>query len=371
MSGDGASVSLFLAGDVMLGRGIDQIMPRHCEPVLHEAFADSALDYVALAERASGHIPRAVAPAYVWGDALAALAEAAPAARIVNLETSITTSDAAEPKGVNYRMHPENVAVLRAADIECAVLANNHVGDWGEAGLLETVDTLAGARIGVAGAGRDLGEARAPAVIPVPGGRVLVFGIGAPDCGIPNSWAAATYRPGVHLLRDLSPAAADDVIRLVDAARRPGDIVVVSIHWGSNWGWEVPREHRRFAHALIDGTGADVVHGHSSHHPRPIEIHAGKPILYGCGDLVNDYEGIRGHEEYRGELGLMYLPTLDAGSGRLLELRMIPMRIRRLRLEHASAEDRAWLRARLDRESRAWGTAVVEREAALFAERAG
>jgi poly-gamma-glutamate synthesis protein (capsule biosynthesis protein) len=123
---------------------------------------------------------------------------------------------------------------------------------------------------------------------------------------------------------------------------------VVSVHWGSNWGYGVPREQVRFAHALIDG-GADVVHGHSSHHPRPLEVYRDRLILYGCGDFVDDYEGISGYEEYRDDLRLAFLVSVDADSGRLAGLRMVPFRARRMRLEPASREDGAWLRATLDR----------------------
>ena len=93
--------------------------------------------------------------------------------------------------------------------------------------------------------------------------------------------------------------------------RRNTDVVVVSVHWGSNWGYDVPDAHVEFAHRLVDG-GVDVVFGHSSHHPRPVEIYRGHPILYGCGDLINDYEGIGGHERFRDDLRLLYLVTLDA-----------------------------------------------------------
>jgi hypothetical protein len=79
----------------------------------------------------------------------------------------------------------------------------------------------------------------------------------------------------------------------------------------------------------------DVVHGHSSHHPRPVEVYRDRLVLYGCGDLINDYEGIGGRDEFRGELRLLYLVTLDAGSHALRKLRLVPMRARRLRLERA------------------------------------
>jgi poly-gamma-glutamate synthesis protein (capsule biosynthesis protein) len=138
--------------------------------------------------------------------------------------------------------------------------------------------------------------------------------------------------------------------------KRPGDVVVASVHWGSNWGYQVPQQQRRFARALIDG-GADIVHGHSSHHPRPIEIYRNRLVLYGCGDLVNDYEGIQGYAEYREDLRLMYLASVDA-TGALIKLRMAPMQTSRMRLHRASPEDTAWLRAVLDSVSTRYGSRV-------------
>src|SRR5262245_236449 len=111
----------------MLGRGIDQILSHPSAPNLYEPAVTSALEYVALTERAHGAIPRGADDAYVWGDALEVLRRRNPAARIINLETSITTSDRPAPKGINYRMHPANIGVLTAAGIDCATLANNHV----------------------------------------------------------------------------------------------------------------------------------------------------------------------------------------------------------------------------------------------------
>ena len=82
-------VRLFLCGDVMTGRGIDQVLPHPSDPLLHEGYASSALRYVELAERANGPIPRPVDFAYVWGDALTELERRRPDVRIVNLETAV------------------------------------------------------------------------------------------------------------------------------------------------------------------------------------------------------------------------------------------------------------------------------------------
>jgi poly-gamma-glutamate synthesis protein (capsule biosynthesis protein) len=359
MPGEAGGIRLFLCGDVMTARGIDQVLPHPGDPTLHEGYAMSALDYVALAEAAHGPIPRPVDFGYVWGDALADWARVAPDVRIVNLETAVTSSDDWQrAKGIHYRMHPGNVPCLTAARIDCCVLANNHVLDWGQGGLAETLATLRHARLQTAGAGRDLAAAAAPAVLNTIRGRVLVFAFGAESSGISADWAAAASRPGVNLLADFSGATVARIAAQVKAARRPGDVVVASIHWGGNWGYAVPAAHRRFAHDLIDRCGVDVVHGHSSHHPLGIEVHQGRPILYGCGDFLNDYEGIRGYEAYRGDLSLMYFLDVELASGKLLRLLMIPMRMRRFRLNRAAAADTRWLRERLDRESSSFGCRV-------------
>jgi poly-gamma-glutamate synthesis protein (capsule biosynthesis protein) len=354
----------------MTGRGIDQALPHSCPPRLYEEYVSSALDYLGLAEQAHGPIPWPLGYADVWGAAAEVLEERRPDARVINLETSVTTSEDALPKGINYRMHPANVPILTAARIDCCVLANNHVLDWGEAGLLETLETLAAAAIPTAGAGRELGEAQRPAVIDVAGAcRVLVFAFAAMDSGVPSGWAAGAARPGVHLLANFSAGSVHRIARLVEAEKRPGDLVVASVHWGSNWGFEIPGAHHRFAHALIDDAGVDVVHGHSSHHAKAVEVYHDRPILYGCGDLLNDYEGIRGREPFRDDLVLMYFPACELPTGRLVSLRMTPLRIRGFRLHHAAPAEAAWLTVQLDRECRRFGHRVELRDGSLWLDR--
>ncbi len=355
------TVTLFLCGDVMTGRGVDQVLPAAGDPRIFEPVMESARGYVELAERVHGPVPAPVDPAYPWGKALEELERVAPDVRIVNLETAVTTSDARwRGKRIHYRMHPDNVTCLSRAGIDCCVLANNHVLDWGVAGLRETLRTLEGAGIATVGAGDTADEADAPAVLDAPGeGRVLVFGLGAASSGIPREWRARSDRPGVHLLDDLSGATVRKVGRAVTDVREPDDVVVASIHWGANWGYEVPEEQRAFARGLIDEAGVDVVHGHSSHHAKGIEIHANRPILYGCGDFLNDYEGISGHERFRGDLAVMYFLTLDGSGGGLVDFTMVPLRLRRFRLERAPEVDVEWLRGILDREGERLGTRVA------------
>lgn len=262
-------ITLFLCGDVMAGRGIDRVLPHPSNPRLHEPYVQSALQYVEMAESANGRILKPVDFSYVWGDAADEFIRAAPAARIVNLETSITTCEDYEPKGINYRMHPANTPCLAAARIDCCVLANNHVLDWGRPGLKETLASLQAAGMKTAGAGLNLAEAIRPAVIDIGGNvRVLVFAACTEDSGIRPDWAATDREPGVALLPDLSDRTAEWLTERVRRMKGKDDLAVLSIHWGGNWGYEVPQEQQRFAHRMLDLAGVDVIHGHSSHHPR-------------------------------------------------------------------------------------------------------
>jgi poly-gamma-glutamate synthesis protein (capsule biosynthesis protein) len=352
-------IRMFLCGDVMTGRGVDQVLPHPGNPVLYEQFVRDARTYVELAEHASGPIPRPVEFATLWGDALAELERAQTDVRILNLETSITRDGDPWPgKGIHYRMHPENIGCLTAAGIDCCCLANNHVLDWGYEGLSETLQTLDSAGISHAGAGQCEAEAAAPAMLDAPGkGRVLILSLGSSTSGIPRLWGATRDGPGVNLLEDLSEGTARRVANRIHRVKRPGDVSVASIHWGGNWGYEIPDEQIRFAHRLIE-EGVDVVHGHSSHHVKAAEVYRDRLILYGCGDFLNDYEGIRGHEPFRGDLALMYLLTVDPRQGRLVDARLVPMLIRRFRPNRASEPDTRWLCDLLNRLGAPFGTQV-------------
>ena len=360
-SGQRGKIRLFLCGDVMLGRGIDQVLQSPCDPTLHEDYVSSAHEYIALAERAHGSIPRGVPGSYVWGAALDALAQTPVDLRIVNLETSITRSESYERKGINYRVSPENAGCLRAAHIDCCTLANNHVLDWGTSGLRETLSTLQRLGIKSAGAGRNADEAATPAILPLSGGtRVLVYAFASTTSGTPQRWAATSDRPGVNLLADLSRVTVGRVVDRINRDRAPDDLVVVSVHWGPNWGYEIGSEQTNFAHTLIDRSGVSVIHGHSSHHAKAIELYNQGLILYGCGDFINDYEGIAGYEHYRGDLSLMYLVTINPGTGAVVGLDLVPLQMRQFCLVRAKEADIDWLQQTLDRESRSFAARIAK-----------
>lgn len=369
---DSGSIRLFLCGDVMTGRGIDQILPVPSDPTLHESYMRDARAYVALAEKVNGPIERPVEFRYIWGDALAVLDRSGVDARIINLETSITRSEAFWPeKGINYRMHPGNIGCLTAPQIDCCCLANNHVLDWGHAGLEETLQTLDDAGILHTGAGSNAADAGAPAVIEVPGkGRVLAFSYGMPSSGVPAEWGATNRRPGVNFLQRATDEAAATIASDIRRLKAEGDVAVASIHWGSNWGYELREQEIRFAHRLIDG-GVDIVHGHSSHHVKTVELYRNGLVLYGCGDFLNDYEGIEGYEEFRSDLTLMYLVTVDPSKRRPIEAQLIPMQVARFRLNHASQQDSEWLCQRLSELGARRGTSFRISDGMIIPSRSG
>jgi poly-gamma-glutamate capsule biosynthesis protein CapA/YwtB (metallophosphatase superfamily) len=343
----------------MTGRGIDQILPHPGDPALYESYVRDAREYVELAEMANGPIIRPVDFDYIWGDALAELERAETDVRIINLETSITESEDYWPnKEVLYRMHPRNIGCITAARIDCCCLANNHLLDWGYPGLQETLRTLEMAGVARAGAGENAVAAAAPAALNVAGkGRVLVFSLGSTTSGILRKWGATANKPGINLLEDLSERTAHRIADQMLRQTQPRDVTIASIHWGDNWGYDIPAEQIDFAHRLIE-EGVSIVHGHSSHHVKTIEIYLNRLILYGCGDFLTDYEGIGGYEEFRSDLALMYLAEFDAQHNRLVELRLVPFQTRQFRLYRASADDAAWLRDILNRLAAPFGTRV-------------
>ena len=246
-------MSLLFLGDVMLGRLVNRELARR-------------------------------PPEYVWGNTLYLLRQAA--AVFINLECAVTDwGEPAPGKRFCFRTDSKNVEALRVAGVRAASLANNHIMDFGDTGLLETLANLDRAGVAHAGAGRNLAEARRPAELDI-GGLRVVF-IAATD-NQPD-WEATEDRPGIFYvpIRPADPKFAG-LLSLVAAARASADLVIVSLHWGPNWGYDPPAEHRTAARRLVEH-GADIIFGHSAHVFRGIEVIDGRPVFYSCGDFVDDY----------------------------------------------------------------------------------
>lgn len=357
-SKDLKSVKLFLGGDVMLGRGIDQAFPSSADPKLYEPYVKDARTYIDLAEKKNGPLSLPIDARYLWGDALKIWQRERPDLKLVNLETSITTSKEPWPgKAIHYKMHPSNIESLKVPDINYCSLANNHVLDWGRIGLKETLNTLEDQAIGYSGAGQNSVQAAAPAVYQLKGLRILIFSYGFHNSGVPAEWAAKSDRPGILYLPSMGEESLRKIQENINKHSEPGDLIVLSVHWGGNWGYEISSGWRAFARGLIDQAKVDLVFGHSAHHPMGIEVYREKLILYGAGDFLNDYEGIRGYEEFRSDLTLMYFPVLDA-DGDLVSLKMIPLKIKNFQLQKPKARDVTWIRNVLEKEGRSLGTNV-------------
>lgn len=360
-----STIRVFVVGDVMLARAIDMIQPYSCDPKLYEGNGLSALDYVSLVVAKNGPLPDESerGPEYVWGDAIRILDQKLPDVRIINLETSITTSHAPWPrKSVHYKMHPKNVSIIQAAQIDCCVLANNHTADWGFDGLRETLSSLKEADISYVGAGYDAQSAAMPFIMEISDKcRVLVFAVGHPSSGVLDQWKAKDHMEGLNMItaRNLTKSVPDMKDHIAKY-KQEGDVVIFSIHWGGNWGYDLEEYQQAFAHALILEAGVDVVYGHSSHHFKGVEIFNQKLIIYGCGDFINDYEGIDGHESYRGDISLMYFLDVESNTGNLSKLQMVPTKIKHLKVhECLQEEDIAWVHSTMSRECRRLGCDVV------------
>lgn len=226
-------------------------------------------------------------PAGFWGDTLDILRAADLV--ICNLECAVTRHPRPwmrTPKAFHFRAPPAAVEVLRAARVRAVNLANNHILDFEEEGLRETLERLDGAGIARVGAGNNAAEAARPAVIETVGRRVAFVGVTDNEPG----WRAGPNRPGTHYVDiDADEQAVSVVEGAVRACRAAGaDTIILSIHWGPNMVLRPSDRFRSFAHAAV-GMGVDLIHGHSAHVFQGIEIVNGRAVLYDTGDFLDDY----------------------------------------------------------------------------------
>jgi poly-gamma-glutamate synthesis protein (capsule biosynthesis protein) len=278
--------------------------------------------------------------AYPWGDILPEIAEAD--LFLVNLECVLSAQTARwfgrEAKQFHFRADPDMVAVLKAGGVDCVSLANNHIGDFGLDGLLDTIRALDRASISHAGAGSDLAAARAPARLRARGRQVAV--IAAAD--YPPPWAACLAEPGMHFLA--IPPEEDELVPLLEAIRverTRSDHLILSLHWGYNMCERPPAEFRGFAHRMLEA-GVDVIWGHSAHLPQAVELADQKLILYDTGDLIDDYVV---DPALRNDLSAVFLITL--GTRGVERLEVIPIQIAEQQARLARGEAAAWITSRI------------------------
>ena len=271
---------------------------------------------------------------YVWGDLLKEQKLREADLRVINLETSVTTSnDPMEGKPVLYKMHPQNLSILKEAKIDFVTMANNHTFDWSEKGLNDTISSLDKNRVAYAGIAKETRDIFLPKILQVNEKKVHIYCLGDVSSGMSLDWIPSKNKAGVAVVNVKKDS--DKICEIIKQNSEGADLVIVSIHFGPNWGFQVSESHANFAHKIIDEAKVSIVHGHSSHHFKPIEIYKQKLILYGCGDLINDYEVIdNGYEEkYLSRFSLAYFPEIDLHNGNLKGLEITVYRMKNLRLE--------------------------------------
>lgn len=280
-----------------------------------------------------------VAPAYPWGDTLPVLRRAD--LRIANLECVLADGGKPAPgKVFTFRTDLKNVRSLLLAQIDLVSLANNHVLDYGTDALQEMLPTLDRHGILHAGAGTDLTSAARPVVCRVGGTAVgfVAFTDNQPD------WEAAPGTPGVYYVPVTTHGQrVDQLLALLRRTKARVQLLIVSAHWGGNWGSDAPPEHRALARQLVEA-GADVVFGHSPHVFRGVEVYRDRPIIYSAGDFVDDYAV---DPEERNDLSFIFLMETDGGTPRALRLFPTVIAGFRVRLAVRSARDTADRMARL------------------------
>jgi poly-gamma-glutamate synthesis protein (capsule biosynthesis protein) len=308
------TVTVGLAGDTMLGRGVARTLATTPPQAL-------------------------IAP-----EVLAAIGQADLV--VLNLESCISERGrpwAAPGKPFFFRAPPRAVELLILLGVDCVTLANNHALDFGVDALLDTLAYLADAGIAVVGAGADLERARRPAMLAAGGLRVAVVGV----TDHPADFAAGPGRPGVAFA-DLSRRVPDWLLQTIREA--DADATLVTPHWGPNMTAAPVRHVRRAAAALV-AAGATLVAGHSAHVPHGV---AGR-VLYDLGDFLDDY---RVDPRLRNDLGLLFLVTLDARG--LVRLEALPLKLEFCHTRLAAGEDAAWIRRRFRAACTALGTTVEE-----------
>ncbi len=286
-----------------------------------------------------------VAPAYIWGDLLPLLTQTD--LNLINLEAALTTSLNIVPKVFNFKADPHKVQSLKEARIDVVNLANNHVLDYADEGLLETLTTLDHAGIQHVGAGRNSDEALAPVIKNVNGITIGILGCTDNE----PTWLATVDRPGVNYV-DVGDLAL--LKKPIEQLRPLVDFLILSIHWGPNMRPRPSQRFRHFAHELID-CGVDLLHGHSAHIFQGIEEYKGKLILYDTGDFVDDYYV---DPFLRNDRTFLFL--VEVGRQGIQRLRLIPARIDNFQVNRAKAKDAQAIMEHMKLLSKEMGTELIE-----------
>jgi len=249
----------------------------------------------------------------IWGDTLTLLKKGDFFG--INLETTITDRTKKFPDKVfNFRLGSRYKQILKLGHVTYANLANNHILDYGEMGLVDTINNLDSLNIIHTGAGKNLVEAMNPAFYDINGIKIGI--ISASDH--PENFQA-DHTGGIYFI-DLKSDLTDHIARIT-SIRSKVDILIFSMHHGANYVDRIPNNTIRFFHELIDN-GVDIIHGHSAHHVLPIELYKNGYIFYGMGDFVDDYAV---DEKYRNDLS--FLAEIRIKNRKINQIKVHPTKI--------------------------------------------
>ncbi len=270
---------------------------------------------------------------------------------VLNLECCISSRGHPFPgRRFHFRAPPESAAALADLGVDCVTLANNHAMDYGPVALTDTIRHLNAAGIAVTGAGATIQSARAAATREAGGLVIAVLGV----TDHPLEYAAAAGRPGVAYADMLGgvPGWLTDRVRALAGG---ADVVLVTPHWGPNMESR-PWPYVQSAADAFTAAGATLVAGHSAH----VFQGATGRVLYDLGDFVDDYAT---DSLLRNDLGVLFLVTI--GTRGPQRVTAVPLRLRFARTELASGADRDWIAARLTRACADFGTTVSDDDGGL------
>jgi len=250
----------------------------------------------------------------IWGNT----AKYAPA--FINLETTITDNKKKFPdKTFNFKLSPKYADILKKTGVKYANLANNHSMDFMEKGLLDTIKILDNMGILHTGAGKNITEAQKPTIFEYNNIKIGIIS----SADHPANFIATTRKAGINYVDMNNRAQRDKQIALIKNIRPYVDILIYSIHYGSNYVDRIPRETIDFFHELVD-SGVDVIHGHSAHHILPIERYKSSYIIYSNGDFIDDYSV---DPSYRNDLSFITNIQIDQITKKISTINIIPTKI--------------------------------------------
>lgn len=308
-------ITIGLAGDVMIGRGV------------HDAITNNGYSYP-------------------WGNVLPLLKNTD--LNIINLEAALTNSTKKVWKTFNFKATPDRIKTLTQANVTAVNLANNHILDFSEEGLIETLQTLDEAGVKHTGAGMNEKEAEKPIILTLKSTLLGILGFTDNEPG----WKAGTFTSGVNYIDISNEQDCHKTLMKITKLRKQTDLVIVSIHWGPNMQAEPEQYFIDFAHAMIEH-GADIVHGHSAHNFQGIEIYKQRLILYDTGDFVDDYAV----DTYlRNDHSFFFI--VEVSKQQIKKLVLIPVLISKCQVNLAEGEDYKWCMQRITKLSAKFGTTI-------------